>query len=488
MGESLRSEIRPKNWRPGRTHGDPARLVVFDVLMMVEADGAFANLVLPKEINRQRLNKQDAAYATNLCYGTLRMQGRWDAIISHCTSGRALGDIDLPVLVLLRMGAHQLLDMQTPPHAAINETVTIARNALGSGASGFVNAVLRRVSERSLAHWKEQLRADAGGNYNSVSFLSAWFSHPQWIVRALDKALLAHGRKHKDILQLLKADNTPAAVSLVAREISTEALADDIERGHMRSAPGKLVDSAVLLKGGDPHRVFAVRDKLAGVQDEGSQLVARVVANANVDCEDDLWLDMCAGPGGKTATLAALAAKRGVRIHANEIHEHRLDLVAQAIEPWDDIVALRLGDGRTLDEEATYSRVLIDAPCTGIGALRRRPESRWRKEAGDGVDLATLQGQLLDVGYRALRPGGVLAYSTCSPYLRETTEVMAAFVERHAEAIELDTAQIARSEALTEIPSNSKHLQLWPDLHNSDAMFLALIRKPVTAEEDNHEN
>ena len=488
MGERSRKEDRPKNWRPGRTSDDPARRLVFDVLMMVDEDGAFANLVLPKEIKRRRLNKQDAAYATNLCYGTVRMRGRWDAIITHCTSGRALRDIDLPVLNLLRMGTHQLLDMQTPPHAAINETVTIARNAIGSGASGFVNAVLRRVSERTLAQWKSQLLDDAGGNVNSVAFLSAWFSHPQWIVRALDKALLAHGRAHKDILQVLKADNTPAAVSLVAREISPIALVADIERGHMRAVPGKLVDSAVLLKGGDPHRVFAVKDKLAGVQDEGSQLVARTMVAAHVECEDDLWLDLCAGPGGKTATLAAMAAQRGVRIHANEIHEHRLDLVAQAVEPWDDVVALRLGDGRTLDDVDMYSRVLIDAPCTGIGALRRRPESRWRKEAGDGIDLATLQGELLDAGYRALRPGGVLAYSTCSPYLRETSEVVAAFIERHTDAIELDTAAIARNEALAEMPSKGNQLQLWPDLHNSDAMFLALIRKPVTAKKDNHAN
>lgn len=472
------SNKRPDNWRPGRTASDPARLVVFDVLMAVEEDEAYANLILPKEINRARLNKQDAAYATNLCYGTLRMQGRWDAIIAHCTSGRSLTDIDTAVLVLLRMGTHQLLDFGTPPHAAINETVTLVRNEVGTGASGFANAVLRRVSERTLAQWQQQLKDDAGGKTNTVSFLSQWFSHPQWIVRALDRALRAHGRTHRDLLKVLKANNIPPSVALVARDISVPSLREDIERGHMESEPGKLVDSAVLLRGGDPHRVFAVKDRLAGVQDEGSQLVARTTAAAPIECDDDLWLDMCAGPGGKTATLAALAAQRGARIHANEIHEHRLDLVAEAVGPWDDLVDLRLGDGRELGEDAIYSRVLIDAPCTGIGALRRRPESRWRKSAGDGLDLAKLQGELLVAGYRALKPGGVLAYSTCSPYLTETSDVVEKFTATHAVEM-LDAPQIASGESTQTLTGTNRQLQLWPDLHNSDAMYLVLFRKPI---------
>lgn len=472
------SDKRPSNWRPGRSSSDPARTVVFDVLCEVETNDAYANLILPKAIRHARLNKQDAAYATNLCYGTLRMQGRWDAIISHCTAGRPIDQIDPEVKVLLRMGAHQLLDMKTPPHAAINETVVIARNELSSGPSGFINAVLRRVSERSLAQWQDQLKADAGGKANSVTFLSTWFSHPSWIIRALDKALQAHGRTHKDILSVLKANNRPASVALVAREISTDALATDISRGHMDSEPGALVDSAVLLKGGDPHRVFAVKDRLAGVQDEGSQLVARTLAAAPLDTDDDLWLDLCAGPGGKTATLAALAGERGVRVRANELHEHRLDLVADSTEPWSDIVDLRLGDGRELGESEEYSRVLVDAPCTGIGALRRRPEARWRKEAGDGLDLAALQLELLEAGWAAVKPGGVVGYCTCSPYLLETSEVVEAFLERHPEVERLNTPEIATSQAKMELTGVNGELQLWSDLHQSDAMFLSLLRKP----------
>lgn len=464
---------RPTNWRPGRSFSDRARLVVFEVLMEVAENGAYANLALPRAISRSRLNKQDAAYATNLCYGTLRLQGRWDAVISHCTDRP---DMDLPVRMLTRMGTHQLLELGTPPHAAINETVKIARNELGSGASGFVNAVLRRVSERTPQQWQKQLLADAGGKANTVDFLANWFSHPQWIVRAYSAALRAHGRQHKELVSVLRADNTPPEVALVARSISTADLSADISRGHMNAQPGNLVDSAVLLTGGDPGRVFAVKDRIAAVQDEGSQLVSRTFAAAPISGKDDLWLDLCAGPGGKTASLAAWNPQ--VTIHANELHDHRLDLVADAVAPFADRVALRAGDGRELGEIETgsYDRVLIDAPCTGIGALRRRPEARWRKTAGDAVDLAVLQIELLESGWQALRSGGVLGYCTCSPYLAETLDVVDPFLAKNPDAELLPAAHIAATEAKLPI-SGENYLQLWPDIHHSDAMFLALLRK-----------
>lgn len=470
---------RPQNWRPGRSSSDPARKVVYDVLRDVEFNDAYANLALPKEIYRARLDRRDASYATNLCYGTLRLQGRWDAIIAHCTGDRPLSKIDPEVKILLRMGAHQLLELETSPHAAVNETVTLARNELGSGSSGFVNAVLHRVSERSLSQWRAILLDDAGGKANTVSFLSSWYSHPQWIVRAISAALKASGRKHGDIVSVLRADNTPAKVALAAREISVADLGADIERGHMDWEPGHLVDSAVLLDGGAPSRVFAVKDGLAGVQDEGSQLVARVLAAVPIEGRDERWLDMCSGPGGKTATLAAIAGRRGAEIFANELHAHRLDLVANSVEPWSDLVSLRLGDGREIgaEEPDAYDRILIDAPCTGIGALRRRPEARWNKEAGDGLDLAALQGELLDSGFAALRPGGALVYSTCSPYLMETREVVDAFLARTADAELVDVGPIAAGEAITEINSSGSVVQLWPDLHHSDAMFISLVTK-----------
>ena len=186
---------------------------------------------------------------------------------------------------------------------------------------------------------------------------------------------------------------------------------------------------------------------------------------------------MCAGPGGKTATLVAL--NPSVTVFANELHEHRLDLVAENVAPWANRVQLRLGDGTDIGTEqpGQFDRVLIDAPCTGIGALRRRPEARWAKEAGDALDLVRLQLSLLESGWEAVRPGGVVGYSTCSPYLPETTGVVETFLAGRDDVEVLDTRELASAQAKFPIVGEGPYLQLWPDLHASDAMFLALLRK-----------
>ncbi|MDO4887950.1 MAG: transcription antitermination factor NusB [Actinomycetaceae bacterium] len=460
---------------PRRQESNPARLVAFEVLRLVDEDDAYANLILPVEIRRARLGKLDAAYATNLCYGTLRMRGRWDAIISRCAKGRRIYDIDPPILDLLRMGCHQLLDMETPAHAAINETVAIARNFFGQGASGFVNAVLRRVNERK-GQWEDVIRSSTASD---IEFLSVWHSHPRWIVEEIERSLVACGRDASELASVLAAHNAPAKIALVARDITSGQLAERIEAAHMEASPGVLVPSALLLSGGDPHRLFAVRDGLAGVQDEGSQLIASIAANAPIEGRDQLWLDMCAGPGGKTATLAAMGADRGVTIHANEPQEHRLDLVAGAVEPWEEAVALRLGDGRELgaQEPQTYDRVLVDAPCSGLGALRRRPEARWRKSSDDIPPLAKLQRELLASAFAALRPGGALVYSTCSPVLAETREVVDAFLSSTPRAELLDVAPVASSLAVRDVAGVDGLVQLWADVDQTDGMFIALLTK-----------
>ncbi len=468
-------EQRTEGWHPRRQKSDSARLVAYDVLRAVTDDGAYANLVLPDFIRRARLNKLDASFATNLCYGTLRMRGRWDAIIARCTSGRNLFDIDPPVLDLLRLGCHQLLEFRTPPHAAIHETVTIARNELGQNTGGFVNAVLRRVSERA-DQWEEIIRASTASD---TEFVAVWYSHPRWTVEEFARSLEANGRSADDLTSVLEANNTPAKVALVARDMTARQLRRAVNSSHMEAAPGYLMPHAILLESGDPHRLWPIQEGEAGVQDEGSQLIAELTAQAPLEGSDDLWLDMCAGPGGKTATMAAIAANKGAQIHANELQEHRLDLVAGAVRPWADMVALRLGDGRELgtEEAGTYDRILVDAPCSGLGALRRRPESRWNKSREDITDLVRLQSSLLQAAFSALRVGGVLVYSTCSPVIAETRDVITAFLEKNPTAELRDAAPIASDLAIHEVSSKDGMIQLWPDTDQTDAMFMALLTK-----------
>ncbi|HEY5435579.1 MAG TPA: transcription antitermination factor NusB, partial [Candidatus Limnocylindrales bacterium] len=303
---------------------DVARGAAFDVLREVADSDAYANLVLPPMLRARRITGRDAGFATELAYGTLRLRGRYDAIIAQVAS-RDLATIDPPVLDLLRLGSHQLLGMRVPAHAAVSETVALARSRAGAGSAQFVNAVLRKVSGRELAEWLATI--DATMPNDPLEALAVRESHPSWILRALREALVGHGRAASELEALLRADNEAPEVTLVARPGLVEA-ADLIAELHGSARPGPWTPTAVRMSGGDPGAIRAVRDGRAGVQDEGSQLVTLALVAADVTTAGgpdagETWLDLCAGPGGKAALLAALAAQRGARLVANEVLPHR---------------------------------------------------------------------------------------------------------------------------------------------------------------------
>jgi 16S rRNA (cytosine967-C5)-methyltransferase len=233
---------------------------------------------------------------------------------------------------------------------------------------------------------------------------------------------------------------------------------------------GKYSPYAVYLGGGDPGQLSAVRDGQALVQDEGSQLVARALTLAPVDGDTGRWLDLCAGPGGKTALLAALAAETGARVTAVEPSPGRADLVAENTRGL-EIDLLRV-DGRESGLEPGFDRVLVDAPCTGLGALRRRPEARWRRQPTDVPTLSKLQRELLAAAIALTRPGGVVLYATCSPHLAETVGVVADALRRHPVSA-LDTRPLFEPATAGDGP----YVQLWPHRHGTDAMFAAALRR-----------
>ncbi|WP_054953674.1 transcription antitermination factor NusB [Flaviflexus massiliensis] len=470
------SEDRPTNWRPARMQSDPARVVALDVLEQVR-NGAYANIALPATLRRANVRGRGRGFATNLTYGTLRMQGRWDAIIANCVQGRPVDEIDPLVMDILRLGAHQILGLRVPIHAAMNETVNLARNEVGSGASGFVNAVMHRISERTNEEWDE-LIAEELKDQGERAVLAAQTSHPEWILEVYEDSFDASGRDREDLPKLLAANNEPARVALAPRAVSRETVMSDAAEAGVQVVDGVLVPDALVLEKGNPGRMASVRELSAGVQDEGSQLVAHLLAVAPLEGRDEEWLDLCAGPGGKTATLASLTGDRDVTIFANELHPHRLDLVADAVAPFGDIVVMREGDGRELadEEPGRFDRALVDVPCSAIGSLRRRPEARWRKDDGDAEGMTELQAGLLEAAINATREGGIICYSTCSPDLRETKQIVDRFVDR----VEvLDTVELASSMVLPGKLDGmtGPYLQLWPDLHESDAMFAALLVK-----------
>jgi len=474
-GERRFSEAAPSQ----RTRrADPARLVAFEVLRAVAAEDAYANLVLPASIRKHRLDRRDAGFATELTYGALRGQGTYDAVLARCVD-RPLDQLDPAVLDALRIGAHQILAMRVPAHAALDQTVGLVRAVIGAGPSSLVNAVLRKVTARDLDGWIAEI---VSGLTDATAIAALTHSHPEWIVRALRQSLVAHGRDVAEIDALLAADNAAPSVHLVALPgIGTldDALAEGAE-------PGRLAPDSASYSGGDVSRLPGISTGTLRVQDTGSQLVARALAG--VELADgavegpEQWLDLCAGPGGKTALLTALGQGRGVHVTANEPVPHRAQLVRQALRPlpassWTVLV----GDGRDLGAERSgqFHRVLVDAPCTGLGALRRRPESRWRRQPADLAGLAPLQRDLLTAALDAVAPGGVVAYVTCSPHHAETDAVVDDCLRRR-EGFERLDAGAALDVVSTGGPLGAGHgtgAQLWPHVHGTDAMYLALIRK-----------
>lgn len=460
---------------------DPARLVAFEVLRAVAAEDAYANLVLPARIRHHGLDRRDAGFATELSYGALRGQGTYDAILARCVD-RPLEQLDPAILDALRIGAHQLLAMRVPAHAALDETVGLARAVIGAGPSGLINAVLRKVSAHTLEEWLDLLLS---GEQDQTKVASVRYAHPEWIVRAFRQSLVAHGRPVTEIDELLEADNAAPVVNLVALP-GLGSLDEALESG---ATPGELVEGSALSSGGDLGRLASVRDGSTRVQDVGSQLVARALASVDLaggaagrTAGAERWLDLCAGPGGKAALLGALARQHGATLLANEPAPHRAKLVRQALaavphEVWH----VRTGDGREVGSEMaeSFDRVLVDVPCTGLGALRRRPESRWRRTPKDLVDLGPLQRELLKSALDAVKPGGVVAYVTCSPHPAETTAVVSDALRKRDDLELLDAGAALDAVSLTGHLEAGHELtaQLWPHRHRTDAMFLALIHK-----------
>ena len=449
-----RTPTNPKLHRPTR---DKARLTAYDVLKAVREHDAYANLALPPLLTERHLSGRDAALATELAYGTLRSQGQLDVVLQACVD-RPLAKVDPPVLDVLRLGAYQLLRTRIPTHAAVSATVDLARLVLSAGPASFTNAVLRKVAVQDLPAWLSQLRPA-----DPVDAVALETAHPRWIAQAFRDAL---GGDLDEARTALLADDQRPEVHLVARRLTRAELVQ-----HTGGIPGPWSPRAVRLPdGGSPGDLKAVRDGRAGVQDEGSQLTALALAGAALDGPDALWVDLCAGPGGKAALLQVLADARGARLLAVEAQPHRSALVRRS-----GVSLTVTADGRRPPlRDGSVDRVLLDAPCSGLGALRRRPESRWRRQPSDLPALTALQGELLDGAARLLRPGGLLAYVTCSPHLAEALVPVLDVLRRHPELEQVDARP-----AFPDVPNlgDGPGVQLWPHRHGTDAMSFALLRR-----------
>lgn len=446
-----------------------SREIAFELLRRVQSDDAYANLLLPTLVSRAKLDSRDSAFVQELAFGTIRNWLLYEKII-EIASSRKIDDIEPDAQIVLVLGVHQLLEMRVPTHAAINESVNLAKAKASKGSVGFVNAILRKIALKDKDEWIDAVLTGLNGN----DALSVQYSHPTWIVQAFKAALTSRGMEAQ-LEELLESNNLAPTVSVVALPGFCTPMDLGVPSESQNASP---IGVEVT---GNPANIELVNKGFARVQDQGSQLVTLAAINAPINCEDNDWLDMCAGPGGKAAIFAAVSLQGGQSFVANEVSDHRASLVANALRPL-GAFAFQTSDGREIGaQEKKYSRILLDAPCTGLGALRRRPESRWRRTTDDLSDLIKLQRELIESAWKALLPGGVLAYVTCSPHLSETTAQVAWAEGKFKSELELVNANAILNEInpALGLDKNLRTAQLWPHVNGTDAMFLALMRKSI---------
>ena len=424
---------------------DKPRQLAFEVFTEVMRNGAYSNLLLPQKLAKSGFDQRDRGFVTELVYGSIRQIGRNDYIAAQF-SDRKWDEVDSGIVDVIRMGAYQLFDMRIPTHAAVDATTNIARKVVGESKASFVNALMRKLAAKPLEEHLSAVQDD------SIPSISVRYSHPEWIVNSYRDFI----SDVDELKALLSANNTPALPTLVAWPGKSEPT-------DFSGEPGKYSKYAVYIDQA-PHEIAAIKERRAGIQDEGSQVLA--IAFANAAKENEPWLDLCAGPGGKAALLSYLSRQP---MYANEVSTARAELVSQVVK---GVTIVNVGDGREV--QLDVGAIIADVPCTGLGALRRRPEVRWRRSAGDIPNLTKLQYELAAHAIDILPAGGIFAYATCSPHMAETRAQCAA-IEKKLPVEKIDVAEYLPAN-LQDGTSNG-YMQLWPHRHETDAMFLALYRK-----------
>jgi 16S rRNA (cytosine967-C5)-methyltransferase len=445
----------------------PARVAAFETLRAVSAGRAD----LPHALARAReklADERDRALAGEIATGTLRWQGAFDHLIATFT-GRLPGRLDIEVLVILRLTIFQLLHLErVPASAAVNDAVSLTRKAGKKSAAPLVNAVLRRIS-RQRAHLPLPERPGPGAaDEAALDYLAVTLSHPRWLVA---RWLRRHGMD--DAEKWAQYDNSPAPLTLRANRLRTtrDQLAQALATHGVQTVPGRYAPDALIVTAGNPLLTPLASEGMLVVQEEGSQLVA-LVAGAR---SGERVLDACASPGGKTTAMAAAMNDCGLLI-ASDVRAKRIELLSRTVRASGArairvIQADALGPLPFRDE---FDCVLLDAPCSGLGTLRRDPDLRWRRREDELPRLAELQLRMLHETSRVLRPGGRLIYATCSSEPEENEEVVAEF----------QSASGFASGVPPELPAPARHmineagyLRTYPFRDGIDAFFAAVLVK-----------
>lgn len=445
----------------------PARELALMVLKAVDEDGAYANLTLDYYLEKYQPGKLDRAFATEVVYGTLRSLNTLDWVLARFLQ-KPLSVQSAWIRNILRLSVYQLLYMnKVPDSAACNEGVNLARKYGHQGVVKFVNAVLRNVARE-----RDKIKLP-DFSIDPVGHISLKYSHPSWMVsRWLDEFGV------EATIALCVANNSPAfntirtnTLKITRAELADILRKDDLVVQETKFAPEGLILNKFL----SLRNIPSFKEGLFQVQDESSILAGHALSPQ----PSSRVLDTCSAPGGKTTHLAQLMNGKG-EIVAVDIHSHKLSLVLENCNRLGiDNIRVITADARELPHDFTTwaDYVLVDAPCSGLGVLRRRPDSRWRKDAGKIAVLQKLQQEILESAAHYVRPGGVLVYCTCTITHEENLGQVEAFLSAHKEFALEDLRSFLSEELDWEGTLAKGFIQLLPHVHNMDGLFIARMLK-----------
>ncbi len=443
---------------------DLARDAAVRIVYRVLREGGYSNIAVKQELDESRLGRLDKALVTEIVNGTLRNLARIDWIKSHFIKK---SDIEPWIEDIIRCGIYQIIFLDRVPDSAVcNESAELARSHGHEGTVKFVNGVLRNISRN-----KDKLEyPDKEKNY--IKYLSVYYSHPEWMVK---KFVKDYGNEFAEALLAADNETPPFTIRCNSLKINREELLSLLAAENIECKEGSLNAEAISIRG--TSSIEGRESFVKGyyqVQDESSMLVAHVVDPS----PGDVVLDICSAPGGKTTHIAELMGNNG-RIVARDIHPHKLKLVEENCKRLGvKIVETELFDATKLDEGSIgrFDKVLLDAPCSGLGVIRRKPDLRWKKEPDNFMELYVLQGKMLDHASKYVKPGGKLIYSTCTINKMENTSVVKNFLSTHPE-YKLESLEGLIPEALVSENAKSGWLELFPNTHGTDGFFIARIGK-----------
>lgn len=443
---------------------DTARQLAVKILLEVYMQDAYANVALARNLRQVELTAQDRRFVTELVYGTVKAGATLDWILKRYVN-RPFKKIEPRLLAILRLGLYQLFYLdKVPASAACNTAVELAKKGGHRGSAGFVNAVLRTAV-------REPERAEfPTGKGHATEHLALASQHPQWLVKHWVKTL-----GFAEAEQLCAADNTEAPLCLrtnTLRNTPTE-LAAVLNAAGVEFTPSAWApEGFVVTAHGALDQLAPLQDGRCQVQDESSMLVAHVVAPQPGECV----IDCCAAPGGKTTHLAQLMHNQG-RIIAGDIYEHKLARIQENADRLGiSIIEPVLVDAREIGTRyaGQADRVLVDAPCSGLGVLRRKPDARWHKSLQELQELPPLQSAILASAAQAVKPGGVLVYSTCTIERAENQAVVESFLQQHAMFTLEQTGSFL---PLKSVHAAEQLVQLYPHRDGTDGFFIARLRR-----------